>query len=117
MSLKAQGVLAGCKDKVLSEALRLFAETHVRRYGTIQSLEIDSASKRLRISLVLEGEREPIVVEASGYTVTSEGGKYYLEVRGITSSRPWAQTLIRDLVEAKRICLPPALAHAITHLA
>ncbi|HPC46413.1 MAG TPA: hypothetical protein PLW83_00090 [Deltaproteobacteria bacterium] len=109
--------LKDCKDSAVAETIARLASSRIGRYGTIQSVDIDSATRRLRVSLMLDGEREPIAVEAERYEIVTDGGLHYLVLHGVTASRPWAQALLEDLLAGRRIRLPGALAYALKHLA
>ncbi|MEO6245725.1 MAG: hypothetical protein ABIQ12_09835 [Opitutaceae bacterium] len=60
-------MLNSLKDHVTSKAARLYCNTLLARYGSVQELRIDSARQSIEIVCLLEGESAPIAVTVEKY--------------------------------------------------
>ena len=99
----------GAKDKALSALSRVLANKFgIAKYGAITSLRLDSANKKIQLSLTLKGENQPIDLEAR-YRVEKSRAGSILVIESAHCSREWATLAFNDFCppEARRIPLPP----------
>jgi hypothetical protein len=102
-------VIRGSKDAILGRLSRvLINKFGIAKYGALTSLELDSAGKKIRLSLTLKGETQPIKIEAH-YRLEKQSGSSILIIESAHCSREWATLAFNDFYppEARRIQLPP----------
>jgi hypothetical protein len=98
------------KDKTLSAGLMAYLNTQYKEIGAMLKLDIDSASKRIYLQTLLEGENEPIDVTIGRYELKEEGGNYTLALHDVKISRPWMQKLLADQLEGRAFPIPSEYA-------
>jgi len=101
------------KDRVLSKAARLYCNTLLARYGSVQELHIDSAQRSMQIVCLLEGESAAIGVTVERYEVTREGGETFVQVMASRSTRSWVQHFLEDHIHGRKFPLPAWAAAAL----
>lgn len=106
-------MFAAAKDALTSRAAQTWANNLIGRYGKVQDLKIDSRSKTITVSCLLDGEVSPITVTVGNYEVETQGGKKFIRGSRFTCSRRWLQNVLADHAEGKRIELPPWAASAL----
>jgi hypothetical protein len=102
-------IIRGAKDTVLSTLSRVLVNKFgIAKYGSITSLLLDSTAKKIRLSLTLKGENQPIEMEAH-YRLEKQSGPSILIIESAHCSRKWATLAFNDFCppEARRIQLPP----------
>lgn len=80
------------------------------RYGELQSLELDTKGRSMRLLLLLHGEDEAIEVEVGAYELDESDGSAVLICREIRVSRTWLHHLAQEYGEGVPIPLPPEAA-------
>lgn len=98
------------KDAALSKGAKAVINTQIKEYGRMLKLDLDSKSKRLRVEVMLEGEKEPLYVEVARYELCEEGGKHMLKIYGVHTSRAWINTLVGNYLEGKAFEIPAEYA-------
>ncbi len=94
------------KDRLASQAARAYAAEWLRPYGTLESLVIDSAQRRIELVVRLEGEATAVAVTIERYeTVRHERGTA-LRVLESSASRVWLAAVLRDHLHGKPLRLP-----------
>ena len=99
-------MFAAAKDAMASRAAQSFLNSRIERYGKVTGLKIDSKRKTMEATCLLEGELDPITVRVGRYAIEEDGGKKFISAGDLTCSRPWAQSLMKDFLEGKRVELP-----------
>jgi hypothetical protein len=99
-------MFTAAKDAMTSKAALHYFNREMARYGKLLDLSIDSRNRRVDLSCLLNGETEPISIHVDNYLVEPGSGKSYLQVSGITCSRPWLASLLADFAENRRVELP-----------
>lgn len=94
------------KDMAVSRGLMSLAQGAIARYGTIQSLSLNSAERSVDVTVLLKGETESISVKIERYSVRKEGGRNFISVEHTRASRPWVQALLEDHLHGKEYELP-----------
>ena len=77
------------------------------------SLQIDSNNKTIRIELELKGESAPITVNVGRYELSEEGGKTYLRLDGLRTSREWINVLLDEYLKDRRLEVPQVVKIAL----
>jgi len=106
-------MFTAAKDALASQAAKTWANNLVARYGKVQSVRIDSHSKILDVSCLLDGEPTPIAIRIANYTVEDERGKKYIRATSFSCSRPWLHNFLNDFGPKQRVELPPWAAAAL----
>ena len=104
------------KDKASSAILRRLADKHIRKYGRVEDIAIDSSRKTLEAKILLRGETETISLRISRFEIIREDGYHNIVVHGVSASREWIDTLARDYLENRAIRISSSTAHALTFL-
>lgn len=73
-------------------------------------LSIDSKKKTLRARVELLGEREPIELNVSKYSLSTKGGHPKLVIEEATASREWLTVALKEFVIGRTIELPEKAA-------
>ena len=73
-------------------------------------LNVNSENKSIEMEVMLEGEKEPLAVHISKYRMSEEGGRHYLEVQGVRTSRAWINTVAATYLEGRRFEIPAEYA-------
>ncbi|HDP25116.1 MAG TPA: hypothetical protein ENN34_06705 [Deltaproteobacteria bacterium] len=113
-SLKA--VLHGGKDRALSASLKIMAQRHLKRFGDVVDLHLDTSRKTLEIEMVLSGEDSPVTVHLGSYVLEKRSGKTWLTISEITASRVWIQRVAQEFLVGRAFEIPPAYAKLVEFL-
>ncbi|MRI58620.1 MAG: hypothetical protein C6H99_03830 [Epsilonproteobacteria bacterium] len=101
------------KDKTIAYTLKSFFNLQIKEYGQLLNLQIDSKSKRIKMELMLAGEKEPIEVEIGSYEIREREGKHYILIKNLKASREWIDMLARSYLDGYCIEIPAQLAKAL----
>ncbi|WP_456392133.1 hypothetical protein [Nitratifractor sp.] len=94
------------KDQALSRALTLAVNAKISSYGRVTKLRLDSSSRIIEAELDLEGEVMPLRLTLRDYRFVHRGGKLYLSIGKIESSRRWIESLADDYLRNREVELP-----------
>jgi hypothetical protein len=106
-------MFSAAKDLMTSKAAKAYVNDHIKRYGRVDDLTIDSKRRRIDVTCTLNGEVSPIGVTIEKYRIEQAAGKTFLEVLDSSATRPWMQTAMRDHLHGRRIELPSWAAAAL----
>ena len=101
------------KDAALSKSLQVALNNHIKEFGTMLKLNVDSHTKSIELDVMLEGEVEPLKVHVARYELTAEGGSHFVTLHGITTSRAWINTAVSPYLEGKRFAIPAEYARLL----
>jgi len=79
-------------------------------------LNVDSNKKSIEMELMLLGEKEPITVKIGNYELSQKDGKFFLMVKGVSTSRAWLNTVASTYLEGKEFELPAHYAKLLKTL-
>jgi hypothetical protein len=99
-------ILKSMKDAIFSFLIRTALKIKLKRYGDMIDFKIDSSAHKIYLSVSLKGEHEPLIVTVNEYAVVNEGGKDFVELRSITTSKEWMNLVAEDFLKGKRFELP-----------
>jgi len=106
-------ILSHAKDKVAQIGIRFWFRFKLKRLGNMTSLQIDSNNKTIRIELELKGESAPITVNIGRYELSEQGGKTYLRLDGIQTSREWINILLDQYLKRRSFEVPEVVKLAL----
>jgi hypothetical protein len=84
------------RDGILSIFAKLAAARYVTPYGKMTSFHIDTANKKITVSLDLRGEQSPIDAEV-GYDLQEDSGNLNIRIMEVKTSREWLTGLANAL--------------------
>lgn len=94
------------KDTALSKGAKIAINNQIKEYGEMLKLNLNSEQKSIEMEVMLEGEKEPLAVQVEQYELTEEGGRHFLKVHGVSTSRAWINTVAASYLEGKRFEIP-----------
>jgi len=103
-------MLQAMKDKALSTGAKIAINQHIREYGSITNLSLNSKFKSMHMNVLLHGEQEPIEVQVENYLIT-EGNQ--LKISGVATSREWINTLALNHLEGKEFAISSEYAQML----
>ncbi len=101
------------KDAALAEGARLFVNSgKFRKYGTMNTLQIDTDNKKITFSIALKGEDKPIDGDVSYHLEPATG---MMVADSARFSREWLTDVFNDFVppDKRRFAVPPSLAKVL----
>ena len=72
------------------------------------ALQIITKEKKAILDLELKGETQPLHVAIGRYELTKAGGKTFVEITEISTSREWVNVLAQDFLIGKKFEIPEA---------
>ncbi len=96
------------KEKGLAMAVKAMINREIEKCGEVTELAIDTREKTLRVELALKGETSPIEINVGAYEVSEKGGKVFLKVRKLKSSREWLTAALNKYAAGQAIEMPHA---------
>src|SRR5215469_5602949 len=87
-------------------ALRKYFNHKYQSLGVMTSLQIDSKNKTASLDLDLKGETQPLHITIKRYELTREGGRTFVEIKELETSREWMTLLARQFVKGKKFAVP-----------
>jgi len=98
------------KDKALSTGAKIAINQHIKEYGEITKLNLNSKFKSMDLEVKLEGESDNLKVQVEHYQITEDN---HLKVSGITTSRAWINKLASKHLEGKEFKVSAEYAHML----
>lgn len=101
------------KDVALAEGARLFVNnSKFKKYGIMNTLQIDTDNKKINFSVALKGEEKQIDGEVSYHLEETTG---MMVTDSVKFSREWLTEVFNDFVppDKRRFALPPFLAKVL----
>ena len=106
-------MLKALKDKALSMAIETAINLKIKEFGKMLKLNLDSIKKTIELELMLKGEKEPLSVFISEYTISEENGKYYIHAKDIKTSREWINIVAENYLKDEKIEIPEKIAKTL----
>jgi len=98
------------KDAALSKGAKIAINNYMKEYGEMLKLNLDSEKRSIEMEVMLEGEKEPLSVNVDKYEMTQNGGKHFLKIQGVKTSRAWINTVASSYLENKTFEIPAEYA-------
>ena len=92
------------------KAARFAINNHIKEYGTMLKLNLNSDTKSIEMEIMLDGEKEPLALKVKKYDMIEENGKHFLKVQGVSTSRAWINVVASTYLEGKRFEIPAEYA-------
>ena len=90
---KSPGV-ASAKDSLLSMVVKPHVQEYLGDAGTIQDIRLDSMAKTIEVTVILQGDSNPLVAKITSYSITESGDCALFSVQQWECrSHPWLHTL------------------------
>ncbi len=99
-------MFSALKDTVAAKTARRLLNQHLARYGAVESLELDSRQRRIKVTGTPHGETEPVHLSIERYELHREDNRVLLRVMASRCSRPWIEALLADHVHDRPIEIP-----------
>lgn len=74
---------------MLASAIKTTLNNFIKEFGKIEHMKLDTQTKSIEATLFLIGEREPLEVTISNYTLVQKDDGYYLQLQRIKTSKEW----------------------------
>jgi len=98
------------KDMAMSALAAPVLGKYIQPYGKLESLDINSAEKRIVIRVLPKGEERSVTVTVCGGAIVSAEGKQFFAWESVVVSPTWIQQLAEDFLPEKRITVPATAA-------
>lgn len=101
--------------RIATAGVKKLVNWHYARYGNMTELKIDKDNRRITMTLLLKGEREPIEVVLQDYELATSDNQVTLKFKNVTVSREWMAVLAEQFLKdrALPLGLPSAAANAL----
>lgn len=100
----------GAKDWLIEKAgMALVNQAVLKPYGTLTSLKLDTTARWMEAEVDLRGETQSVRVRVQEYVLREEGGRAFIIIKSIDTSREWLTTLARDFLVDKPLELPDSV--------
>ena len=80
-------------------------------------LSIDTKRRTVQVRVELTGEKEPIDVQITRYTLKTNGDAASITIEAATASREWLAVALREFVIGRSLPLPTSAAGVLKLLA
>jgi hypothetical protein len=91
---------------VPSTVPRWVINERIRGFGEVIDLKFDPEKKLLQGSILLAGEKEPVLVTVDDYLLRRTAEGVVVVVNSIAVDRPWIEILLRKLLVGKELRIP-----------
>ncbi|MGB1561976.1 MAG: hypothetical protein ACPHN2_10795 [Sinimarinibacterium flocculans] len=101
------------KDGALGVAIKTWANDRYGDYGEIREVNVDTRAARIVAKVMMRGEREVIAVTIDRYELVEDGGKTFLKINKLTTTREWITRLLNRLLDGRRFELPASVGRIL----
>jgi len=113
LSDMGKNIIISGKDAALSHASKPLINQYIKEYGRMLKFNLDSTKKTIELSVLLEGEQEPIDIRIDRYALHEEQGRHFITLEGIHTSRAWIDTVAAEMLNGKTFEVPSRYAKLI----
>lgn len=99
-------MLRAIKDRITSQAAKIWLESRIGKYAAIPEFQIDSGAGRVRMVVLPKGETTPIEITILRYEIVADHGHKCFVVREIQCTREWIALAAADHLVGRKIPLP-----------
>ncbi len=100
------GFLHTLKDKGLSFGAEIFLKKKLEDYGEMLNFNIDTAEKKINLTIDLKGEEKPLEVKVNKFEVLNKNGDTFIIVKDAETSKEWMTVLVKQYFLNKEIKVP-----------
>jgi hypothetical protein len=94
------------KDRTVSTAINMAFNNYIKDYGEMLKFNLDSKNKSINMELMLDGEKESLLVNIDRYELLKREDKYFLKIYTLNTSRQWINTVASTYLEGKEFEIP-----------
>ena len=105
------------KDRGVSVAVQTAINYKIKEFGEMLKFNLDSKTKTIELEIMLEGEKEPLNVKVTQYSIKEEEGKHYLVASDIVTSRAWINTMASQYLSGQKFEIPEQYAKILAMVA
>ena len=80
-------------------------------------LKLNPKDKNLEVEILLKGEVEPLKLKIDSYEIRREGGKSFITLREIKTSREWLDVVVKNFIENREFEIPNSIEEMVGILA
>ncbi len=103
-------ILSKMRDKTLSIAVKVAVNNYIKEYAEMLKFNLDSKSKSIEMEIMLEGERDTLMVNIEKYEITQEAEKYFIKIYNVKTSRKWIDTIASEYLNGRAFEIPASYA-------
>lgn len=82
----------------------------LKPFGELTTFKFNSSERSAEGELMLKGESQSIRLRIGSYDVVNDGGKTFIVINSMMTSREWITRLAQEFVIGKRFELPESVA-------
>ena len=98
------------KDRTVSTAIHMAVNNYIKDYGEMLKFDLDSDNKSINMELMLNGERESLLVHINSYELIRREERYILKIYSLKTSREWINTIASKYLENREFEIPSSYA-------
>jgi hypothetical protein len=81
----------------------------LKPYGELTAFKFNSGERSADAEILLKGETQPVRLRIGSYELVTEGGRTFVIIKDLVTSREWMTRLAQDFVVGKRFELPESM--------
>ena len=96
-------------DRATAEAIKLWFNDKLKRYGSMVEFKLDTKNKTVFCSLQLAGESSPVEIRVHQYELLEQGPTGFvvrLDGKKVETSREWLTRIIQDHLGERDLPIP-----------
>ena len=95
------------KDELIAHALKPAIAQYLDGTGSVREAKVDTTAKSARITLDMQGEERPVIIQVDRYSIEPSGPKAQLVVHDWSSpSHAWLATVAKKFSPEIKLDLP-----------
>jgi len=108
---KLMGWFQDQKDNSVSFVVEKLLRGKLEAYGRLLEFNLNSRQHSAQLTLLLQGETEPLTVEIQEYQLTHDPSGSYVTVNRANTSKAWLTRLLEDFLIGRRLDIPEKYAN------
>lgn len=82
----------------------------LKPFGELTGFKFNSRERSADAELMLKGETQPVRLRIGSYDLLNEGGRTFVVINNLQTSREWMTRLAEEFVVGKKFELPESVA-------
>lgn len=100
----------GAKDWLVEKTtMAMLNQSVLQPYGSLKRLKLDTTNRSVETEMELKGETQPVNIHVQEYELREKGGRTFIVIKRITTSREWLTTLARDFAVGHEFEVPASV--------
>ncbi len=104
---------SGVFGSMINKGLTALIEKKLAGAGTVEHVELDKQQRSIQVTLLLEGESEPLLVSLEGYRLEEQHGRTKIVFERTTASRRWMAVLLQEYGQEFSFLVPEKYASLV----